>query len=361
MRTTKFATITCALIAAFVLTVIEIIPVHANQFKRIRDINVSCTNALRCDLYIVNPAVSLYNIGLRRSAAADAPVSLFLTLREALIAGSQVSITIDGEPIVTIPVSDLRYRAASGEYLLQAGPAVETFFSAAAPGREMRVTFRTRRGQSTATYSLSGFVAGVIFMDEVQGRIGGPDALQLALDGERASGGAGQAAAISWRRLDRVPAGLVTYYNFEDRLCGQMDTNLAGLIGGYELQLSERTGFVVFPCTRGGAYNQPFTVFQRIRSAYVPFMLPVIKDGNPSATYYAYNLEWDAQAGELVSFFKGRGVGDCGEMRRWSVQGDETDANIQLVSSRVKDTCDGVADLNAPEWLPVWPDASTVQ
>ncbi|MEO0544463.1 MAG: DUF1176 domain-containing protein [Pseudomonadota bacterium] len=361
MPITKFSTIIWMLMAAVIVTIFQTTSSEANQFKRIRDVNVSCNNALRCDLYIVNPAVSLYNIGLRRSAATDAPVSLFLTLREALAAGSSVSIDIDGDAVISVPVDELRYRAASGEYQLSANPAVEQFFTAAASGIEMRVTYRTRRGQSTATYSLSGFVAGVIFMDEVQGRIGNDDALQLALDGERSGAGAAEATNVAWRQLNRVPAGLITYYNFEDRLCGQMDTTLAGRVGGFELQLSDSTGFVAFPCTRGGAYNQPYSVFQRFGSAYVPHMLPVVIDGNPSATYYVYNLEWDPEEGELVSFFKGRGVGDCGEIRRWSVQGDAFEANIQLTSSRVKDTCDGIGDLDAPAWVPVWPQAATVR
>ena len=41
---------------------------QANQFKRIRDVNVSCNNALLCDLYITNPRVTLYSFGFRRSA-----------------------------------------------------------------------------------------------------------------------------------------------------------------------------------------------------------------------------------------------------------------------------------------------------
>ncbi|MEO1747822.1 MAG: DUF1176 domain-containing protein [Pseudomonadota bacterium] len=349
------------LIAAAAIVAIDVAPSQANQFKRIRDVNVSCNNALRCDLFIVNPAVSLYNIGLRRSAAADGPVSLFLTMREALAAGSELAISIDGSPVVSLPVSELRYRAASGEYSLRAGPAVDQFISAAAPGREMRVTYRTSRGQTTATYSLSGFVAGVIFMDEVQGRIGDDDALQLALDGIGANGSGDGTSTVAWRRLNRVPGGLVTYYNFEDRLCGQMDTALASRIGGFELQISGNLSFAVFPCTLGGAYNQPFAVFQRSGSAYTPYMLPVIRDGNPSASYHAFNLEWDESAGELVSFFKGRGIGDCGEIRRWAVGGDEFSATIDLVSSRVKDECDGVADLDAPSWVSVWPPETSTQ
>ncbi len=361
MRTSSVARLLCLLIAAVVIIATYVVPSQANQFKRIRDVNVSCNNALRCDLYIVNPAVSLYTIGLRRSAAAEGQVSLFLTMREALAASSELDISIDGSAVVTLPVSDLRYRAASGEYSLPAGPAVEQFIAAAAPGREMRVTYRTSRGQTTATYSLSGFIAGVIFMDEAQGRIGDADALQLALDGVGAGGVGDGASTITWRRLNRVPGGLVTYYNFEDRLCGQMDTTLASRIGGFELQISEDLSFAVFPCTLGGAYNQPFAVFQRSGSAYTPYMLPVISYGNPSVVYHAFNLEWDESAGELVSFFKGRGVGDCGEIRRWSVQGDEFGGSIALVSSRVKDTCDGDADLNAPAWVSVWPNDVSIQ
>ncbi|MEN0001039.1 MAG: DUF1176 domain-containing protein, partial [Pseudomonadota bacterium] len=236
------------------------------------------------------------------------------------------------------------------------GEIVDRFISAAAPGREMRVTYRTNRGQTTATYSLSGFVAGVIFMDEAQGRIGDDDALQLALEGERrGTVGGGDAANVSWRPLDRVPAGIITYFNFEDRLCGQMDTTLAGRIGGFALDVSGQTGFVAFPCTRGGAYNQPYTLFQRNGSAYAPYMLPIMRDGSPSTTYYAYNLTWDAVAGELTSFFRGRGLGDCGELRRWTVTTDGTDAAIRLISSRTKDACDGVTDLEGPGWTSNWP------
>ncbi|MEM1378224.1 MAG: DUF1176 domain-containing protein [Pseudomonadota bacterium] len=360
---TTFSRSTAIAIAlSLIATLMLVDAASANQFKRIRDVNVACNNALRCDLFIVNPAVSLYNIGLRRSAARDADVSLFMTLRQALAAGSTVSISIDGRPVVSVPASDLRYRAANGEYSLAAGEAVDQFVLAAAEGREMRVTYRTNRGQTTATYSLSGFIAGVIFMDEVQGRIGAPDALQLALDPENAGrGGNDDGLNVDFRVLNRVPAGLVTYYNFEDRLCGQMDTGLAGQIGGFELSVEGRQSLVAFPCTRGGAYNQPFSVFQRTGSSYVPSMFPVIRDGAPGVDYYAYNLEWDADAGELSAFFKGRGVGDCGQITRWAVDASELGIALRLVSSRVKDECDGEADLTAPEWVSTWPTETAVQ
>ncbi|MEO1745875.1 MAG: DUF1176 domain-containing protein, partial [Pseudomonadota bacterium] len=290
--------------------------VDASQFKRIRDVNVSCSNALRCDLYIVNAGVSLYNFGIRRSAASGAPVSFFLTMRQALVAGSDVVVAVDGVEVFSVPAAELRYRAAIGEYTLLDEERIETFLAAAAAGRDLRVTYRTNRGQTTAQYSLSGFIAGVIFMDEAQNRVGRDDALQARLAPARTGGGSagtsGGEGDVVFGEVETIPDSLRGLYGGETAPCGQLERDRAELIGGFELRASPGYALVALPCGEGGAYNQPFSVWVNTGDTYFPTSFPIMTDNGPSVEPYAYNLGWDAEAQRLVSFFKGRGIGDCG-------------------------------------------------
>ncbi|MEL6437005.1 MAG: DUF1176 domain-containing protein, partial [Pseudomonadota bacterium] len=90
---------------------------------------------------------------------------------------------------------------------------------------------------------------------------------------------------------------------------------------------------------------------------YFPTSFPIMTDNGPSVEPYAYNLGWDAEAQRLVSFFKGRGIGDCGTINEWAWEEGPFDRRLVLVSSRNKGECDGVFDMDAPAWVKLWPVA----
>lgn len=323
---------------------------NANDFKRIRDINISCTNALSCDLYIVNTQVTLNTIGLRRSANVDAPVSLFLKLREALVAGSSVSIDIDGAQVFELPVSDFSYRAALSEYSYAGPELVNALIGVARRGTEMRVTYRTRNGQSAAPFSLSGIVEGLLFMDEVQGRIGRDDALSSV----RSNAGDQIKSNADVRELEGYPAALAAYFTGDGAMCSRFDENTP-LFGGFEVTIGPNSALVALPCGEGGAYNFPYALWERVDDRYRPVPVPILADQGPSTSMLVWNAYWDSDTNALVSFFKGRGIGDCGTYQRWIWTEVLDGPALVLTEMREKGDCDGDMAGGPEQWAPLWP------
>ncbi|MEM9574670.1 MAG: DUF1176 domain-containing protein, partial [Pseudomonadota bacterium] len=186
---------------------------QANQFKRIRDVNVSCNNALLCDMYITNPRVTLYNFGFRRAARQDAPVQLVLATRDPLRSGSDITFSVDGEEIFSQPIGAFNYRAAIYEYTYRDQEDVALLLDAARRGAELQITHVTRAGQSTVPFSLSGMVAGSIFMDEVQGRVGRTDSI-LKLGAKPVTAPIAASASLEQiNSVDELPQGVAIAFS----------------------------------------------------------------------------------------------------------------------------------------------------
>ena len=348
MSTVRTAALGLAVISA--ATAVLPGPADAREFRRIRDVNVSCTNALRCDLFITNPRVTLFTVGFRRAAALDAPVALYLAIREPLVAGSQVRFVVDGIEVLTVPADAFSYRAALSEYSHDAQDAVRAMFAAARAGELLQVTYRTRTGQATAPFSLSGVVAGAIFMDEVQGRLGRDDA--LAAFGAMPVGPVAPVFGDDVRALDAVPAGLMRAFEGEGAPCAG-EGRVGDVVDGFEVSLTDNVSLIGLQCGVGGAYNFPYAFWLSHREGHERIALPVMAADGPSAEMVAWNAWWDAEAGELNAFFKGRGLGDCGTVARWTLAGAEP--RFVLREMRVKDACDGVFDETMESWPRLWP------
>lgn len=328
-------------------------PAEANQFKRIRDVNVSCTNALRCDLFISNPRVTLFSVGFRRAAAFDAPVALYLTLREPLSAGSDVRFVVDGAEVLSVPDSAFSYRAAISEYIYREADDVTALFAAAKAGERLQVVYRTRTGQSTAPFSLSGVVAGSIFMDEVQGRVGRADALTTL--GDAPAGSETPPEPGDMAGLDEIPEGLRPYFVGDSAPCADFDGSVPEPLGGFETDLGEGLALIGLRCGSGGAYNLPYAFWERHPEGYRQLALPVMGSDGPTAELLAWNAAWDPETRELSAFFKGRGIGDCGTVTRWSLTDGVFGVGFVLEEMRVKDACDGVFDETMASWEQLWP------
>ena len=353
--TGRWGSIRGTVLAGLAMTVSMPVIAEANQFKRIRDVNVSCNNALRCDLFITNPSITLFTVGFRRAAAFEAPVALYLTLREPLAAGSQVRFVVDGDELLSVPDSAFSYRAAVSEYTYREAVDVRALFAAAKGGERLQVIYRTRSGQSTAPFSLSGVVAGAIFMDEVQGRVGRADALQAIATAPPPDDASEPAATGD---LDVVPAGLRRYYEGEGAPCADFDGAVPDLLGGFETDLGDGMALVGLRCGAAGAYNAPFAFWLQHSEGYSQLALPTMADDGPAASVLAWNAAWDPDIRELNSFFKGRGIGDCGTVHRWSLAETGLGHGFVLAEMRVKDECDGVFDETMESWDQLWPPAA---
>ena len=57
------------------------------------------------------------------------------------------------------------------------------------------------------------------------------------------------------------------------------------------------------------------------------------------------NASWDAKTGQLMSYAKGRGLGDCGSSQSYVWDG----STFRLIEMRMMNQCRGAWD-----WIPLW-------
>lgn len=359
MRMTSYMQVTW--IAAVLGLVCALYPnvAEANQFKRIRDVNVSCNNALLCDLYITNPRVSLYSFGFRRSAAPDAPVHLVLSTRDPLRASSSIAFIVDGEEVFSQSIEAFNYRAAIYEYTYRTQEDVALLLAAARRGAELQITHVTRSGQSTVPFSLSGIVAGSIFMDEAQGRVGQADSiLKLGEIAETttvsSTNSGGELEPID--TLDQLPEGIALAFSSPSGRCyNPFDDEQGRALRGFKAKISDEVDLYSIPCGAGGAYNQ-IVAFWATSGTYVtPLALPSISDGAPIAMMDAFNTSYDPEKRELSSFYKGRGLGDCGTYHKWAVFEFDIGNLFRLTEMLSKEDCDGVYKEDLSDYERLWP------
>lgn len=320
-------------------------------YKKVRDISVSCSFVETCTLSSwQNKVQGLYALSIERAAGPKTQPVLVLSAAE-LAPGSTVVISVDGKQVLDIPASSLKQNSEGGEYRYANQADMAKLIDAMKAGSKAQVQLQAKEGPLKADFSLAGFVGGLIFMDETQGRIGRVDALQAK--GDKPPAPVPQVTAID--SLDKIPQSIRADFTGDDAVCGGMDADRLDSINGFAAKIGDRT-LLGLPCGAGGAYNQPYVFFQEQAGRVTPLALPVMSDEGPTTTGTAWNIDWDQASRMLTAFFKGRGLGDCGVYNVWkAAEGDEDGITFVLKQSRSKDDCDG-NDGGGPEnWPASWP------
>lgn len=314
------------------LSSLMMVSAFANQFKRINDVNVSCTNSLQCDLFITDPRVTLYTFALRRGAAEQAAMSLVLATRQPLASGSEVALRIDGQEVARFNQQELSYRAAVYEYVLRDTEIVDAVLAATSNGRLLQVEYTTRGGQTAANFGLSGFVEGLRFADAVQGRQGAANAWS------RFAGQGGVAptmgiAVIS--RFDDVPFLIRSrFFRRGDALCAGADTEGAGFNGAFSISAGD-VALYALPCGPSTPEDRAFSLFEVEGGELTALAFPVVTGQGPTVRYRVPNLVWDAATNTLIS----DGAADnCAQRHTWSV-GGAAPLRLTLTSSDVAEDC----------------------
>ncbi|MEM5501494.1 DUF1176 domain-containing protein [Ahrensia kielensis] len=331
---------------------------HANQFKRVRDVNVACNNALLCNIYIANRSVSLSSFGFRRTAAPDSPVQMVISARPALRGGSNLQIMVDGEMVLELDVSKLSYRAATYEYLYNDQENVTKLMKAVRRGKQIQISYTTRSGRTTAPFSLSGITAGFIFADEAQGRIGSNNAL-MALSANvptEADDAIEEVNITNYSSWSDVPADLLPFFGKEAGRCSnEIGEGQSRVDGGFSAGLDDGFKLIALPCGDAGAYNYPYAFWMQDGDMFTPLALPVMSNEGPSVSDLAWNIVWDGETRELYAFFKGRGLGDCGTSNRWTLADEAGTYRFVLVEALEKTACDGIYKEDLSDYKKLWP------
>lgn len=141
--------------------------------------------------------------------------------------------------------------------------------------------------------------------------------------------------------------------------CTAFEGDLIETFGGTELAFGQlhdyktSVRFYLLPCGAPGAYNVPYIgIFYYPEEKLAQIVsFPTLEVSGPTTVDVILNAYWDAENQQLYSFYKGRGIGDCGTSSIWKWNETSTDSAFVLIEQRAKDNCDGVND----EWPLVWP------
>lgn len=297
------------------------------------DWSVACDNVGRCGAAPLVPEQAadedLILYAARREAGPDgrATLSLYTEGRTG-----EIVIRVDGREIA-------RVRVSSGSVSADlTGASALAVLRAATNGRRMELV--DADGAAIGEVSLAGAAAAFRFADAEQRRAGSVTAIVArgpapaarvppapAPPSIRAVRPGGAVARLS----DPDLAGLRREHGCEvERFDPVMhEVDYAALGGGATLAL--------IPCHMA-AYQGSSLVYVVRRGTPAPARFDTAdEDGDPELT----SPGWDAEAGTLSTYYKGRGLADCGQSQEFAWDG----ARFRLVEQDDLDPCRGNRDL----------------
>ena len=336
--------------AALVLAAISVFPVSASPYKTIKGTTVICTNGLTCEISLKAKieGQKLYSFALSRTSAPDSPILIKLRMSDPLATGSDVVILADGAEAARIAASDFDNDSDMGEYVAKDQSRGKALLSLMRDSSDLEVQYRTDSDQK-AGFSLAGVAGAMLFFDEAQNRIGTVDAVEKY--GDKPSP---VPTARDITDIASLPEAIRRDFVDEAARCSFTDAKRFSYSQGFATRVNENAELFVLPCGEGGAYNQPYVLYQVGQDYSEPVYLATMSPDGPIATSNAYNVDWDDTTKTLTAFFKGRGIGDCGSLDTWGVSNIDGEFSLYLKESRVKDDCDGKDD-PAESWPQLWP------
>jgi hypothetical protein len=236
---------------------------------------------------------------------------------------SDLYVTIDnGERFILS--RDYGYFADADEMTFGLGNTfdLDKLFAQFKQGKALELSFNGADSQPhKETFSLSGSVATMLWIDEQQKRVGNSDEI------DSPTGVMGEAEFTPEQEtVDEIK-----------KLSAQVECSDTGeerkiqsyhLPGGKALHL--------LPCF-SGPYNFTHLFFaDRGGDITQQFFADYSRDYGWTGTDQLFNIDFDPKTGRLHSFYKGRGVGDCGSAGEWVWHNDL----FRLISFQAWDDCE---------------------
>ncbi len=312
-----------------------------------KDWTVGCDNGLACQAVALMPdpaSVDGLSVVVRRGEAANAFPTIELAGAETKSTGYRV--LIDGRT------------AASGanprdsDFIRLSGVEAQKLARLMAKGRTIKLT--DNEGAALGSASLSGVSAALRHIDAEQGRAGSRGAM-IATGKRKASVKKVAVPVITARKItptDQLPdaSSLVALSESSpcaaDRFGSTQDTAYSLGTGANGTQ-----ALVMLNCG-AGAYNLSSGIYlgQRDKAgkwSFVPASFDYGATGfsDESKIPLLVNAGWDAATQTIVSYAKGRGLGDCGSSESWVWDG----STFRLTNASAMGECRG-----SPDWIPIW-------
>ncbi|MEM7069856.1 MAG: DUF1176 domain-containing protein [Pseudomonadota bacterium] len=324
----------------------------AGPRKEVRDWYVWCDDELNCQMHTSNSENDIWSFGFERSRYANSEAILFLSSGLELLRGSSVIAVIDGDEKagISLPLDGADFK--EGVWRFPRQNANGQVLDAMMAGNKLQLVLQTDKGEKRVDVSLSGVTGGALFIDEAQDRLSRADALKAKGDGAPRDA---VSRVTMLKTSTDLPKIVFDYWLNNTDFCadgGEEARDLIKEYGGISIAVEEGSKMFVIPCGLPGAYNFLHTVLildekeNKVRT----LPLPTMGQRGPSVTETAYNTNWDDRKSTLTSFYKGRGLGDCGASNVWYWEGGYY-SNFEMIEAYVKWECDGKHD----DWPKVWP------
>ncbi|KQM79715.1 DUF1176 domain-containing protein [Xylophilus sp. Leaf220] len=303
-------------------------------YREFKDWIVACDNVRRCEARLAPAAGDTLpmRLSVAREAGPAGAVDLDLAGEKPLTSDA---LRLDGTALAG---ADRPAAAGSawttdgeGSYRLQGEPALK-LARRLDQARQMAV----QQPDGPLQLSLDGLAAALLFIDDVQGRVGTATALHQPGTGPAAQVPAAPALPVVQAAAAPPPladaqafAAAVRTRNaaLVARKCDAPRGAADAAASDDAMPLTGADALVLLQCW-SGAYQSAALVLRVPRSApqqarpvalpEVPGGLPAGKNDDPSVATEAF---YDPATATLSSFAKGRGIGDCGIARSWVFDG----------------------------------------
>jgi hypothetical protein len=321
-------------------------------YREFKSWQIICGQTRACIMRQFLSDSPLSSIELKRSGKPEAPVTITVSVSDtALTEGegdAEATIRVDGGTPVVLRGGEIAIDALASSFTLTGDFIGSGLIEALKNGSNTTLTLARNGSTAEATFPLSGAAASLLFIDEYQDRVGHTDA--MISKGDKAPNPPLPVSDITM--IEEFPQGIRGQFA-AGGACADTDPSM---FDGNALahKIDESTTIYITPCGPSGAYNVPYTAFVDAFDMVTPLPFPGMVDGAPSASAIAFNLGYDWKERTFSSFFKGRGIGDCGSYSEWKLAEGATGTQLALVEEAARD-CPVEIDQNEAVDLSNWP------
>lgn len=325
-------------------------------YKEFKSWQVACTQTQSCSMRQFLSGTPLSSFELQRRGGPETPVSLVISPSDSSLLenqnGLEVTLSVDGGQPFKVTGKDVIADTTSGTLSLNGDFIGNGLIDSLKNGTTAAVMIKTGMTSVSAEVPLAGAAASLLFIDEYQKRIGHTDAISAR--GDKAPNPPLPIKDI--RTIAELPDAIRAQFE-EGGACADTDPLM---FDGNAMShtLDENTTLYVTPCGSSGAYNIPFKAFIDSFDMVTTLAFPVMLDGAPSAATQAFNLGYDYEKRTFSSFFKGRGIGDCGTYSKWELGEGSMGTQLALVEETFRDCPSEFSEneiIDPSEWPKTWP------
>ena len=335
---------------------------NSQTIRQFKDWQALCDASGNCKGVVVdtrrNNTQATYRLEIARKSRRDAFWTIsFVIIGDEPRTYEPFHVSVDFEPPLQIePDEGYQVSARANTYDIISTPKGNGLMTLFARGNQTFFNFLNTRGQETAAqFSLKGFKASLLWIDEQQNRLqsarltGDVETTATVADTRQANPfTSGNSIILS---PDRIPPAIGRLHFADGECNGANRPPLEGF--GFETaQVDKENTLYLIPCF-AGAYNIVYRVYLKsVNDTARQLLFAKYSDKTGwTGSKDLMNISYDAKTGTLAAFSKARGLGDCGSTSRYKWQ----DHAFKMTEYRYWGKCDGTRLTS--DWPVIYPAA----